>query len=161
MAIALMFVEHLGGPPKPLWDGPDGTIAIIRRNLYFYKCSHDKVLRVLLAVVACENQMRQYAGMRIITRNPQDCHPNQLVTATDELKLIADCMESNAGVRNTTAFVNALRDSKAALANTISEHVGMNAVYGTYKKMDALVMRPEIAKQGSHVSHHTVPYPST
>ena len=160
MAIALMFVDHLGGPPESLWDGPDGTIAIIRRNLYFYRCDHGKVKRVLEAVRACEKQMREYAGMRIVRRNPQDCHPNQLVTATDELKLIADCMESNTGLRNTTAFVNALRDSKAALANTVSEHVGMNAVYGTYRKMDAKVMRPEIAKQGSNVSHHTVPYPS-
>jgi hypothetical protein len=160
MAIALMFVDHLGGPPKPLWDGNDGTIAIIRRNLYFYKCSYNKVFRVLEAVLACEKQMREYAGMRIVHRNPQECHPNQLVTATDELKLIADCMESNTGLRNTTAYVNALRDSKAALANTTCEHVGMSAVNGTYRNMDAQVTRPEIAKQGSSVSQHAVPYPS-
>ena len=62
MAIALMFVEHLGGPPESLWDGPDGTIAIIRRNLYFYRCDHGKVKRVLEALAPRRTRSGEHGG---------------------------------------------------------------------------------------------------
>lgn len=54
MAIAAFFVQVLGGrPPKVLWnDGPDGTIACIRKNLKFFSCSYQKVRRVLVNVVS-------------------------------------------------------------------------------------------------------------
>ena len=156
LAIAVLF-QQLGGPPQPEWGGKDGTIVIIRRNLRdLYNPSRQKVVRVLLCVTECAKRFLEYTGQRMMTLllNPKECHPNQLITAADEVRVLADCMENNEGLRNTTASVNALRARKAERDNRVCVHVGVSCVYGTFLRMDALVQRPERVKQGSNVSSH-------
>lgn len=123
VAIYVYWNDSLGASGPTTWQGRDGAIASIRRELNIPTGSYNTIKKVLEDAWDLHLQGKQYTGTHRSTGKTSNNKPLIAPGSTDE-QLVADLIEDGCSIEDTTEYVNIAR--KADNPNKV--HVGESAV---------------------------------
>ena len=139
-AIAFYYRHVLKAPPKVEWDGRDGTISIIQRELKIESSKRRTIKSVLDKLDECINKKIKFSPTGIY----QSLGPKIIIKeGSYEECIIADWMEQGLGFRMTTLMVNQHRLEEDLLP------VGRNCVMNAFYRMKPLVTKLKKMPQGN------------
>jgi len=134
------YVSNLGAPPEEDWDGQGGTASVIAQHFDVPKGSRGSVRSVLEDVTLCIEEQREYCGSR-----KQVPRARALISTEGfEAEMIAEYMEDDYGLAQTTAMVNVWR----AKQEPPLQPAGVSAVYSCYLAMEPVETAVEDIQQG-------------
>ena len=141
IVIAYYYRCILRAPPECEWTGPDGTIAIVRKDLHLHWDRNRLVRKVFKDVNNCVNKHTTYDGERICCADMGQ--PIVIKPKSVEESLIADYLEGGFGYRFTTLMVNTQRVDEG------KRIVGRSAIMSAAKRMIPLVTKIQKRSQGN------------
>ena len=143
MAVAVYYIDVLHAPSPKEWDGKQGTVSIIRRELKFPEGSEGVIRAVLVDVHAALQANETYTGEPKYTQGGANKH---IQLGSLEEQIAADCIEGGFGYRQATYLVNEYRER----LEPPKVAVGRTAVYSAVQRLNPKVTAVLIAKQGSY-----------
>ena len=139
LAVASVFVDVLGAPPKEEWRQDFGTVWQIAKLLRRPKGSYGSILRVLRELQRCALAGQEYTGERARDLS----HARALLQIdSPDAAVMADAMERGLGLSKATAAVNTARVRRGL------DPVGRSAVYSLHLRCKPVVTAIELCKQG-------------
>ena len=149
--IAYLFVKKhkglkkLGGKLEKEWDGREGTIAKIRKDLgcatNFNKSS---IKNVLLEVVLCYTNGTKFDPQVIEKRGGK--RPPTFKLDSEEAEIIADCIEAGLSINKTLFLVN---DHLKEDMNDEDEFANLSSIISVVQRLNPQLKRVRKRKQGS------------
>jgi hypothetical protein len=143
IAVAVYYLDVLDSPPPSEWDGKDGTVAVIRRNLKFPEGSGGTIRAVLVDVYACVEDGSRYTGEAKLNQGGKNI---LIEPGSVEEQIAADAIEGGVGFTNAMHLVNEYRTH----LDPPLEHVGRSAVWSAIQRLEPKTTAVLVCKQGSY-----------
>jgi hypothetical protein len=104
LAIAYYYIQVLDAPPPEEWDGHDGTVSQIQKDLKFENYFRTRIRFILSQVYHCHCIGTQYTGERNVTG---DLGRKVIIKKTSvEAQIIADAVEDGMSMAMAHVLVN-------------------------------------------------------